>query len=72
MYRCVKKWRTFSKGGSKLGVLFQKVGQKVTHIPLKENLSSKEVGQKVAHFFEKGVKKWSTFSKGAPKSDAPV
>jgi hypothetical protein len=48
------------------------VGQKVTHIPLKENLSSKEVGQKVAHFFEKGVKKWSTFSKGAPKSDAPI
>jgi hypothetical protein len=51
--RCDKKWSTFSKSGSKIGVLFQKVGQKVTHLPSNENLSSKEVGQKLEHLSEK-------------------
>ena len=70
--RCVKKWRTFSKGVSKSGVLFRKVCQKVTHLPRHEKLSSKKVCQKVEHFSKRCVKKWRTFSKSASKSDTPI
>lgn len=53
MNRCVKKWSTFPKSELKSGVLFQKVGQKVTHPSEKVQDTSNQVCQNVAHFFEK-------------------
>ena len=66
------KVETFPKGASKSGVIFKKVGQKVTHLFQTVKYSDQKSESQSGALFKKERHKVASFFKKGDESDAPV